>query len=133
MSDIKKNIKIEISSEKNFGITFSIIFFLISTYCYFNKSHFIYLFLFLSLLFLLTSLIHPSILKIPNFIWFKFGNFLGHIISFFIMFIIFFSIGSLTSLFLKITKKDPLNRNFKKNMETYWLKREKQTSLKNQF
>ena len=133
MSDIKKNIDIAVSSEKNFGITFAIIFLLLSLYFFFKNFTFFFFTISISSILLIISFSFPSILRIPNILWFKFGKLLGFVVSYIIMFILFYSIGVLTSLYLKISNKDPLNRKFLKNIDSYWLKKQKQTSLKDQF
>lgn len=133
MSDIKKNIDIAVSSEKSFGITFAIIFLLLSLYFFFKNFTFFFITISISSILLIISFSFPRILRIPNILWFKFGKLLGFVVSYIIMFILFYSIGVLTSLYLKISNKDPLNRKFLKNIDSYWLKKQKQTSLKDQF
>tara|TARA_B100000989_G_scaffold141061_1_gene104972 strand:- start:2545 stop:2946 length:402 start_codon:yes stop_codon:yes gene_type:complete len=133
MSDLKKNITIPVGTEKNFGYTFSLIFFLISIYAYFYNERFFLFSITIALTFFLVTCFASNYLKIPNILWYKLGLFLGHIVSFFIMFIIFYSIGTLTSIYLKVVRKDPLNKHFDKNKTTYWDTKKKQTSLKNQF
>ena len=133
MSDIKKNIDIAVSSEKNFGITFAIIFLLLSLYFFFKNFTFFFFTISISSILLIISFSFPRVLRIPNILWFKFGKLLGFVVSYIIMFILFYSIGVLTSLYLKISNKDPLNRKFSKNIDSYWLKKQKQTSLKDQF
>ena len=133
MSDIKKNIDIAVSSEKSFGITFAIIFLLLSLYFFFKNFTFFFFTISISSILLIISFSFPSILRIPNILWFKFGKLLGFVVSYIIMFILFYSIGVLTSLYLKISNKDPLSRKFLKNIDSYWLKKQKQTSLKDQF
>ena len=66
-------------------------------------------------------------------IWFKFGIFLGKIISPIVMGIIFFGVITPISLIMKILKKDVLNLKYN-NSETYWIKKEEPISkMKNQF
>ena len=133
MSDIKKNIDIAVSSEKSFGITFAIIFLLLSLYFFFKNFTFFFFTISISSILLIISFSFPRILRIPNILWFKFGKLLGFVVSYIIMFILFYSIGVLTSLYLKISNKDPLSRKFLKNIDSYWQKKQKQTSLKDQF
>lgn len=133
MNEIKRNIKIAISSEKNFGYTFSFIFFLVSVYAYFKSIKISLLFIFLTVFILVPTLFKPKLLKWPNLIWNKFGFFLGNVLSYIVMFVIFFSIGTLTSIFLKFFKKDSLNLNFDKKIKSYWESRKKQTSLRDQY
>lgn len=133
MSDIKKNINVDSSSVKNFGYTFSIIFFLIASVFYIKDLQYFYYFFVISFLFLFLTLTKPILLKWPNFLWNKFGIAIGHIVSYIIMFILFFTIATLTSFYLKLIGKDPLSQKYDKNIKSYWIKRDKQSSLKNQF
>lgn len=130
---MKNIIKIEQPTEKSFGIVFSIIFLL--TAIFFFKSNFI--FYFFCLLFLLTLLItvsKPSILKKPNHLWFKFGLFLGKIVSPIVMLILYCLIMIPFGILANFFRKDPLERQFKKNVSTYWIKRDLDIgSFKNQF
>ena len=133
MYEIKKNIKVSISTEKNFGYTFSVIFFLISILMYFKEIQGFLILFFLSFVLFLITVIYSRLLRLPNQYWNKFGMILGNVVSFFVLFVIFFSIGTLTSIFLKLFKKDSLNLNFDKKIKSYWETRKKQTSMRDQF
>ena len=82
--------EIKISSNRNFGIVFFIVFLVIAIYPLINSSEIRLWSLILSLLFLLLGLIDSKILTPFNKLWFKFGIFLGKIISPLVMGIIFF-------------------------------------------
>ena len=118
MYEIKKNIKVSISTEKNFGYTFSVIFFLISILMYFKEIQGFLILFFLSFVLFLITVIYSRLLRLPNQYWNKFGMILGNVVSFFVLFVIFFSIGTLTSIFLKLFKKDSLNLNFDKKIKS---------------
>ena len=133
-NELKSNFKFEESSPKKFGITFFIIFFIISifTYIYFDKFFLIPLIVGFS--FLLISFISPNSLKKFSKIWFKFGVLLGKIISPLIMFLIYL-IGIIpTSIYAKITQKKILDKKFDKKTKTYWVTRKDAlNSMKSQF
>ena len=84
--------EIKISSNRNFGIVFFIVFLVIAIYPLINSSEIRLWSLILSLLFLLLGLIDSKILTPFNKLWFKFGIFLGKIVSPFVMGMIFFQI-----------------------------------------
>ena len=68
-----------------------------------------------------------------NILWFKFGNFLGKIVSPIIMGVIFFFVVTPIAIIMRILKKDLLNLKLNNN-ETYWIKKSKYKSkMKNQF
>ena len=81
---------IKISSNRSFGIVFFIVFLLISIYPLINNESIRVWALVISLIFLVLGIINSNILLPLNKLWFKFGIFLGKIISPIIMGIIFF-------------------------------------------
>ena len=82
--------KIKVSSNKSFGIVFSIFFLLISVYPLLNNDSIHYWSLFVSFIFLVLGLMNSKILSPLNLLWFKFGILLGKIVSPVVMGIIFF-------------------------------------------
>ena len=125
--------EIKISSNRSFGIVFFIVFLVVALYPL-TKSHDIRFWsLIISLIFLSLGLVNSKILSPLNKIWFKFGIFLGNIVSPIIMGIIFFLIVTPTALILKIFKKDILN--LKKNKSpSYWIKKTgPKSKMKDQF
>lgn len=132
--DYKENVKIKISSEKSFGIIFSIFFFVLSIYPLFIQKNFNYIFFIISIILILVSFIYSSVLKYPNFLWFKFGELIGKVISPLVMLsiylIVFFPIG----LFYKLLNKDLLGLKIDKNKHSYWSdKKYIKSSMRNQF
>ena len=67
-------------TNKNFGITFGVIFFLITIYCFVNNLY-VYPFIFLTTFFLFFGLLNSKILLPFNWIWFKFGILLSKVFS----------------------------------------------------
>tara|TARA_B100001964_G_C13893505_1_gene448305 strand:- start:86 stop:490 length:405 start_codon:yes stop_codon:yes gene_type:complete len=134
MSEIKSFIKIKINSEKSFGLTFSIIFLIFSIYFFFNESFLSYILFVFSLFFFLASFFFNKLLILPNKIWFKFGEYLGLIISPIIMGLIFFiiitPIGIVVQYFVKTTTYTKLDKSIK----SYWIERKTSPkSMKEQF
>ena len=76
VENYRKN-KIEISSEKSFGIVFSIFCFIL--FIIFFDTEYNFILLSLSLMFIAVSFTIPKLLKYPNLIWFYFGILLGKI------------------------------------------------------
>ena len=125
--------KIKIGSNRSFGLVFFIFFLIISTYRLINDGSLIYWALILSLVFLFLGLINSKILTPLNKLWFKFGNFLGKIISPIIMALIFFIVVTPTGLLMRIFRKDILNLKYSNN-KSYWIEKNDQNSkMKNQF
>ena len=124
---------INIPSNRNFGIVFFIVFFLIALYPLLNNETIRFWGLIISLIFLFLGILNSKILTPLNKLWFKFGIFLGKIISPLIMGIIFFLVVTPTGLLMKLWRKDILGLKFT-NKKTYWIeKKEPKSKMKNQF
>ncbi len=132
--DHKENVKIKISSEKSFGIIFSIFFFILSIYPLFIQKNFNYIFFIISIIFILASFFYSSVLKYPNFLWFKFGEFIGKVISPLVMLLIYLIVFFPIGLLYKLLNKDLLGLKIDKNKHSYWSdKKNIKTSMRNQF
>ena len=124
---------IKISSNRSFGIVFFIVFLLIAFYPLINEETIRVWSLVVSLIFFILGLLNSKFLTPLNKIWFKFGLFLGKIVSPLVMSIIFFFVVTPIGLIMKILKKDLLNLKFNKK-KSYWIeKSEPQSKMKNQF
>jgi len=124
---------VKIGSNRSFGIVFFIVFLLISIYPLINQGELRIWFLLISLLFLILGIINSKVLSPLNKVWFKFGIFLGKIISPIIMGIIFFFVVTPIAFLMRILKKDLLNLKFNKN-SSYWIeKTDPKSTIKNQF
>ena len=90
-------------------------------------------FLIISIAFLVLGLLNSKILTPLNKTWFKFGLFLGKIISPFVMSVIFFLVVTPIGFLMRILKKDLLNLRFNKN-KSYWIEKTgPKSKMKNQF
>ncbi len=125
--------EIKISSNRNFGIVFFIVFLVVATYPLINSSEIRIWSLILSLLFLILGLINSKILTPLNKLWFKFGIFLGKTISPVIMGIIFFFVVTPIGFIMRLLSKDILNLKYNKE-NSYWIKKTgPKSKMKNQF
>ena len=89
--------------------------------------------LIVSIIFLTLGLINSKALTPLNKLWFKFGIFLGNIVSPIVMGIIYFAVVTPIALLLKIINKDVLSLKKTKN-GSYWKNKEKyNSSMRNQF
>ena len=123
----------KISSNRSFGKVFFVVFLLIAFYPLTNEENIRIWSLIISLIFLILGLLDSKLLTPLNKLWFKFGIFLGKIISPLVMGIIFFMVVTPIGLLMKLLKKDLLNIKFNKN-SSYWIKKnEPKSKMKNQF
>ena len=128
--------EIKISSNRSFGIVFFIVFLLIALYPLTYSEEIRVWSATISLIFLVLGLFNSKILTPLNKLWFKFGIFLGKIISPIIMALIFFVVVTPLALLAKIVKKDFLELDKKKNKKrlSYWIEKEKyNNTMKDQF
>ncbi|MDB4056846.1 hypothetical protein N9522_00665 [Candidatus Thioglobus sp.] len=92
------------------------------------------IFFYISCAIIVIAIIKPFLLNFSYKIWIKIGEFIGGIISKIIMFALYFGLFTPVSIFLKILRKDLLNKKVDKSKSTYWNNRERQPeSMKNQF
>jgi predicted membrane protein len=124
---------VKIGSNRSFGIVFFIFFLLIAIYPLINQGEIRYWSVLISLLFLILGIINSKILTPLNKVWFKFGIFLGKIISPIIMGVIFFLVVTPIAFLMRMLKKDLLNLKYNKN-NSYWIeKSDPKSTMKNQF
>ena len=122
---------IKLPSNRSFGIVFFVVFLLIGLYPLLNSEEARLWSLIISLIFILLGLLNSKILTPLNKIWFKFGIFLGKIISPLIMGIIFFLVVTPIGLIMRLLK-DLLNLRYNKN-KSYWIENDPKSKMKNQF
>ena len=123
----------KISSNRSFGILFSIVFAIIAFWPTINGNPLRLWSIPISVIFLVLGLLNSKLLNPLNIVWLKFGELLGRIIAPIVMAIIYFIIVTPIGLFMRLIGKDLLNIKFSKS-NTYWIKREKKiSSMKKQF
>ena len=125
---------IKLSSNRSFGIVFFIVFLLIAIYPLINQGEVRIWSLIISSLFLLLGLLNSKILTPLNKLWFRFGLFLGKIISPIIMGLIFFLVVTPIGLLMRLFGKDVLNLKLNKKKNSYWIEKVgPKSKMKNQF
>ena len=127
--------KIKINSNKSFGLVFFVIFLIVSLYPLLNQESIRVWSLIISFIFLFLGILNSILLSPLNYIWFKFGLFLGKFISPLVMGIVYFIVVFPTFLFIKLFKKNYLNLKYDNSKETYWITNDsdENKSMKNQF
>ena len=125
--------EIKISSNRSFGIVFFILFLLIALYPLTYSGEIRIWSAIISLIFLILGLLNSKILAPLNKLWFKFGIFLGKIVSPLVMGVIFFLVVTPIAFLMRLLNKDLLNLKFN-NGNTYWIKKTgPKSKMKNQF
>jgi hypothetical protein len=134
MSKIMNNDKLQMSSNKSFGIVFFVFFLIISLFPLFKDGNIRIWAMVLAIIFLILGLLNSTILNPLNKIWIKFGILLGTIISPIVMGIVFFVVVTPTSLIMRILGKNLLGLKKDNTKRSYWLERSSiKSKMKNQF
>jgi len=124
---------IKISSNRSFGIVFFVVFLIIALYPLTYSGEVRIWSIIISLIFLVLGILNSKILTPLNKLWFKFGIFLGKIVSPLIMGIIFFLVVTPIGLIMRLLGKDVLRLKYNKN-NSYWIeKNDPKSKMKNQF
>jgi hypothetical protein len=125
--------EIKRSSNKNFGIVFFVVFIIIGFWPLLDINTYRLWAIIIAVIFLTLGFMNSKLLTPLNILWFKFGIFLGKIVSPIVMGVIFFFVVTPIAILMRISKKDLLNLKFN-NKETYWIKKSNYKSkMKNQF
>ena len=124
---------IKIGSNRSFGIVFFVVFILIGFYPLINDGNLNIISILIGIIFLILGVLNSRFLTPLNKIWFKFGIFLGQIISPIVMGIIFFLVVTPIAFIMRVLGKDVLK--LKKNTDnSYWIKKtDLKSKMKNQF
>ena len=126
--------KIKISSNRNFGLVFFVVFLIVALWPLKSEENIKLWSLALSIIFFILGIFNSRLLTPLNRLWFKFGIFLGTIVSPIVMGIVFFLVVTPTGIIMRFLGKDLLRINKNKLVSTYWINREKQKgTMKKQF
>ena len=126
-------LKNKIPTNRNFGLVFCFVFFLIFLEPIIRDAQLRYWSLVISLIFMILGLINSKLLTLLNKIWYKFGLFLGKIVSPLVMGLIFFLVVTPIGIFMRLLGKDLIGLK-KHKKDTYWIAKDIQkSSMKNQF
>ena len=126
--------KIKIGSNRNFGLVFFFVFLIVGLWPLLNEGPFRIWSIVIAIIFLILGLMNSKLLTPLNKLWFKFGLFLGTIVSPFVMGIIFFLVITPIGFVMKIIGKDLLNIKHDNKKKSYWINRDKtKSTMKQQF
>ena len=128
--------EIELPSNKKFGFFFTFIFAAAAAYFY-NSENMTWslVFVAISFIFLLITMIRDSLLLPLNKLWMRFGFLLGMIISPLVLGLIFFGLFTPIATLMRLSGRDQLRLKFY-NKSSHWILRSdpiKSDSFKNQF
>jgi len=126
--------KIKMSSNRNFGFVFFIVFLIISLWPLQHEDQIKIWSIVISLIFLILSLMNSKLLTPLNQLWTRFGLLLGNIVAPIVMGLVFFLVVTPVGIVMRIMGKDLIGKKINKNNKSYWIKREKPIgTMKKQF
>ena len=126
--------KIKISSNRSFGLLFFIVFLIVALWPLKYEEDIRLWSLALSIIFFILGVLNSKLLTPLNKLWFKFGIFLGFIVSPIVMGIVYFLVVTPIGIIMRLLGKDLLKTSKVKSASSYWIKRDKQQStMKKQF
>jgi hypothetical protein len=130
---------VKLPSERSFGITFAVVFALLSVWLYFRKGHAGYasLTLIAAAGFLAAAYVRPEVLRPINKIWLRFGLLLHKVINPIVMGLLFFLVFTPMAMVMRMLGKDFLRITRSPEQSTYWIERTPDThapsSMKDQY
>jgi hypothetical protein len=116
--------KVTMGSERSFGIVFACVFALIGCVPWLLGHGWRLWALAIAAIFLAVALIYPRLLTPLNYVWFKFGLALHHIVNPIIMGLIFFGAVLPTGLMVRLFGKDLLRLKRDPQATSYWIERD---------
>lgn len=114
--------EIKVSSNRSFGIVFTLIFLAVGTLGILRGQSAGWLFLAGSALFFVVAFARPSILGPLNRAWIKFGFLLSRVGNPIILGIVFFLVIVPMAVVRKLLSEDSLHLDFESGRESYWEK-----------
>jgi hypothetical protein len=122
--DLNRAQEVTQTSERFFGLTFSVVFLLIGLYPLIQGLGPRPWSLALALLFLGLALWAPGLLRPVNTLWLRFGDLLHSITSPLILGLMFYLVITPIGLLLRLAGKDPLRLRPDPASTSYWIRRE---------
>ena len=115
--------EIEVSSDRSFGMVFSLVFLAVGIWMVLGSHPEGWLFLAGSVILFVITLARPSILGPLNRAWFKFGLLLGQVVNPLILGVVFFLVITPMAVIRRLLGKDSLRLKSKPSLESYWIDR----------
>ena len=135
--DLSRSGDVKVGSERGFGIVFAVVFAIIGLWPLLGDGPVRLWSLGVAAGFLAAAFLVPAALRPLNKLWFKFGLVLHKIVNPLVMGLLFFVTVTPTALIMRALGKDPLNRRFDPNADSYWIPRDPPgpapETMRNQF
>ena len=116
---------------KNFGIMLCFILLLVALFPVTKGQSINWFILSISTLSLICAFFFQKLLEKPALLWFKLGSILHKVISPAIMLIVYITSIVLVAFFMKIIRRDGLDKKYNPKLQSYWIIRK--SSIKDNF
>lgn len=120
-----EKLKLDRRNLRKFGITMGVAFLAIGIFVLSKHKHTPFVVISISAGFFITAFIAPLFLKPVYILWMRIALILSWVNTRLILFIIFYFIFTPIGLILKLFNMDLLNRKIDKDIQSYWVKKEK--------
>lgn len=121
------------NTNRSFGILFFIVFFIIGIWPILSGNELRLWSFIIAIIFLIMGITKSRFLTPLNLAWIKFGEILGVIIAPIIMGLVYFLVVLPTGILMRVLGKDLLKLKFKKNIVSYWNKKDSKINFNKQF
>ncbi|MEQ1523949.1 MAG: SxtJ family membrane protein [Aestuariivirga sp.] len=123
MTSTSTNDDVSPPSEHKFGLTFAAVFVLLALVPPLLGGHFRWWVLAISIMFFALAHLAPRYLKVPNFLWFRFGLLLHKIINPLVLGTLFLIVVTPMAVIMRLAGKKLLNRTYDPAVKSYWIER----------
>ena len=121
--NLDKAEEVKVSSDRSFGIVFTIVFLAVGIWVVSGGQSKGWLFFVSAALFLVVAIARPSILGPFNRSWAKFGLLLGQVFNPLLLGVVFFLVVTPIAVVLRLLGKDLLHLKSKSDLKSYWIDR----------
>ena len=121
--DLDKEEEVKVSSDRSFGIVFTLVFLAMGVWVVSGGQSKGWLFFVSAALFLVVAIARPSILGPLNRAWAKFGLLLGRVINPVVLGVVFFLVVTPIAVVLRLWGKDSLHLKSNPDLKSYWIDR----------
>ena len=121
--NLDKEEEIKVSSDRSFGIVFTLVFLAVGVWVVSGGQSKGWLFFVSAALFLVIAIARPSILGPLNRTWAKFGLLLGQVFNPLLLGVVFFLVVTPIAVILRLWGKDSLHLKSKPGLKSYWIDR----------
>ena len=121
--NLDKEEEVKVSSDRSFGIVFTLVFSAMGVWVVSGGQSKGWLFFVSAALFLVVTIARPSILGPLNRAWAKLGLLLGQVFNPILLGVVFFLVVTPMAVIRRLLGKDSLHLKSKSNLESYWIDR----------